>query len=90
MVEGQMSISEDKLYRALAETELRILNGVEEKLDRKVKPLEARVAVLEITNAGENALASDLAKRQDRSAMVRPMLVATLVSTVTGVILHFF
>ena len=89
MAEGQITISEDKLYRALAEQELRILKGVDERLDKKVSPLEKRVIVLELTNAGENALASDLAKRADRSAMIKPTAVATVISALTAAILHF-
>jgi len=86
MPEGQISISEDKLYRALAEQELRIID----KVVAQIKPIEVRVTALELTNAGDNALASDLAKRADRRAMVKPTLVATAISACTAVFLHFF
>ena len=85
MAEGQITISEDKLYRALAETKLDILDH----FDAKIKPIESRVTVLELTNAGENALASDLAKRADRTAMIKPTAFATVISALVAVALHF-
>lgn len=83
---SRVSVSEDKLYRALAEQELRLLQGFSERLDEKLAPIQSRVTVLELANAGRTAVAERQDKSHEIRTLTKPTLIATAVSAI-GVLL---
>lgn len=72
MAEGdRISVSEDKLYRALGDLELRLVKHLNEVLSRKadavhVEALESRVSLLETSRVQRAHIEADVQKQENR------------------------
>ena len=69
--ETRISISEDKLYRALGELELRLVKGITEALDKKAEQIqvdnhETRIGELEKSRVERAHMEGDVSKHELR------------------------
>lgn len=86
----RVTVSEDKLYRALAEQELRLLKGFEERMSLVLEPLDKRIFALEIDRAGRAAIQEKSDKHREIRSLTKPSLIATFVSACGVMLGHFW